>query len=132
MESRITIQWTETAKESLKSLPRKVRVGLLNKADDLMTGGDPRKYCKPLAGPLEGYYRIVYSRYRAIFTVEEEPLVSGDTLLHLKVIFIATGIRKEYDRNDVYRVALKLVTQVLPELPPPEIDEIEIREEDIE
>ena len=132
METRITIQWTETAKDALKSLPKKVRAGLLSKADDLATGGDPRKYCKPLTGPLDGYYRIVYSRYRAIFTVEEESLAGGDVLLHLKVIFIAAGIRKEYDRGDVYRVALKLVTQVLPELPPPEIDEIESHEKDPE
>jgi hypothetical protein len=46
----------------------------------------------------------------------------------LRVIFVAAGVRKEYDRNDIYRVALKLVTQVLPELPPPEIDELETRE----
>jgi hypothetical protein len=96
-----------------------------------MTCGDPRKCCKALKGPLEGYYRIVYSRYRAIFTVEEEILAGGDVLLHLKVIFIAAGIRKEYDKKDIYRVAMKLVKHVLPELPA-EIDEFELPKKDPE
>ena len=132
METRVTIQWTDTAKESLKRLPLKVRAGLLNKADELAGCGDPRKCCKALTGPLAGYYRIVYSRYRAIFSVEEEQLVSGDVLLHLRVIFIAAGIRKEFDRNDVYRVAVKLVEDVLPNLPPPSIEHFEVREKNAE
>ena len=114
MKSRITIQWTATAKESLESLPIKVQKGLLDKADELAASGDPRKHCKPLTGPLQGYYRITCGRYRAIFIVEEKKLSGGKVSLHLKVIFVIAGIRKEYDRNDVYRIALKLVTQVLP------------------
>ena len=117
MEVRVNIKWTETAKELLKNLPLKVRKGLFKKADKLANGTDPREYCKPLTGPLQGYYRIVYSRYRAIFTVTEETLASGDKLLHLNVIFIAAGIRKEMDKKDIYRLAHKLVEHVLPELP---------------
>jgi mRNA interferase RelE/StbE len=131
MESRITIQWTETAKQSLKSLPMKVRRGLLSKADELTQCDDPRKHCKPLTGPLQGYYRIVYSRYRAIFTVEEEVLADGRSQLHLKVIFVVAGARKEFDRNDVYKVALKLVEHVLPE-PRRDADKIEPRKKDPE
>lgn len=131
MESRTSIQWTETAKESLKRLPLKVRRGLLSKADELAQCEDPRKHCKPLTGPLQGYYRIVYSRYRAIFTVEEETLAGGRLQLHLKVIFVVAGARKEFDRNDVYKVALKLVEHVLPE-PPKESDEFEPRKKDPE
>ena len=59
----------------------------------------------------------MYSRYRAIFTVQEEVLADGDKLLHLNVIFIAAGIRKELDKKDVYKLAQKLVKHVLPELP---------------
>jgi mRNA-degrading endonuclease RelE of RelBE toxin-antitoxin system len=131
MELRVTIQWTDTAKESLKRLPPKVREGLLSKADELLECGDPRKCCKPLTGPLQGYYRIVYSRYRAIFTVEEKKLAGGKVLLHLRVIFVAAGIRKAFDRRDVYRVALKLVEDVLPQLPA-DMDEAEPREADAE
>ena len=129
MEVRVHIRWTETAKESLKGLPLKVRKGLLEKADELTEGPDPREWCKPLTGPLQGYYRIVYSRYRAIFSVKEEKLVNGDKLLHLDVIFIAAGIRKELDKKDVYRVAQKLVESVLPELSG-DIDEVELKEKD--
>ncbi|MGW8256637.1 MAG: type II toxin-antitoxin system RelE family toxin [Thermoguttaceae bacterium] len=117
MGARIRIQWTETAKESLRKLPLKVRKGLLHKADELTKGSDPRDRCKPLAGPLQGYYRIVYSRYRAIFCVKEEKLENEDTLITIRVIFIAAGIRKEMDKKDVYRIAQKLVENVLPELP---------------
>ena len=117
MEVRVHVRWTKTAKESLKGLPLKVRKGLLVKADELTNGTDPREWCKPLTGPLQGYYRIVYSRYRAIFTVKEEILASGDKLLQLNVIFIAAGIRKEMDKKDVYRLAQKLVEHVLPDLP---------------
>lgn len=117
MEVKVSLRWTTTAKESLKALPLKVREGLLRKADELVTSGtDPREWCKPLTGPLQGYYRIVYSRYRAIFTVEEETLADGGKLLHLNVVFVAAGIRKEYDKNDIYRVAMKLVEHVLPDL----------------
>jgi mRNA-degrading endonuclease RelE of RelBE toxin-antitoxin system len=127
MEVRVHVRWTETAKESLKGLPLKVRKGLLEKADELAEGPDPREWCKPLAGPLQGYYRIVYSRYRAIFSVKEEKLANGDKLLHLEVIFIAAGIRKEMDKKDVYRVAQKLVESVLPELSG-DSDEVELKE----
>ncbi len=117
MNVKVNVKWTKTAKESLKGLPSKVREGLLKKADELTNGTDPREWCKPLTGPLQGCYRIVYSRYRAIFTVREEMLAGGGKLLRLNVIFIAAGIRKEFDKNDVYRVARKLVEYVLPELP---------------
>jgi len=33
--------------------------------------------------------------------------------LHLKVLFVAAGIRKEHDKKDIYRVAEKLVRLVL-------------------
>ena len=131
MASRITIQWTKTAKDALADLPPKVRRGLLEKADGLAECEDPRTVCKRLIGPLEGYYRIVYSRYRAIFSVEEERIANGDLLLHLKVVFVAVGIRKELDRNDVYKVARKLIEDVLPTLSD-DIDELELRERDIE
>ena len=127
METKVRVRWTRTAKESLKGLPPRVREGLLKKADELTNGTDPREWCKPLTGPLQGYYRIVYSRYRAIFSVKEERLATGDQLLHLDVIFIAAGIRKELDKKDVYRVARKLVDYVLPELPE-DVDDAESKD----
>ena len=77
----------------------------------------------------QGYYRIVYSRYRAIFSVKEEKLASGDKLLHLKVIFVVAGIRKEFSKDDAYNLAAKLVKHVLPEISD-DIDEFELKEKE--
>ena len=107
--NRVRIQWTDTAKECLKKLPKKVQRGLLEKADELYACTDPREVHKPLTGPLQGYYRMTYSRYRAVYTVEEDEIANGDLLLRLTVLFVAAGIRKERSREDIYRVAQQLV-----------------------
>lgn len=107
--TRVTIQWTDTAFQQLKELPPKVRRGLLDKADELRICDNPRTRFKPLAGALQNYYRMCYSRYRAVFCVQEEELASGDKLVHLKVMFVAVGKRSERSRDDVYRVAEKVV-----------------------
>lgn len=112
MKYVVSIQWTETAKEGLRRLPKKVRQGLLDKADQLLRC-DPRTVSKPLVGPLHGYYRIVYGRYRAIYSVKEEKQARGKARLHLMVMFVAAGKRKEHDKQDIYRVAEKLVKLVL-------------------
>jgi mRNA interferase RelE/StbE len=105
---RVEIQWTATAVECLRKLPLKVRKGLLDKADELKKS-DPREASKPLVGPLANHYRIVYSRYRAVYRVDEERDKAGKTVLRLTVIFVAAGIRKEQSREDVYRLAEKIV-----------------------
>lgn len=112
MNFSVAILWTTTAKEGLKRLPKKVRKGLLDKADELLTT-DPRTASKPLTGLLQGYYRITYARYRAIYCVQEECLASGELRLRLIVTFVVAGIRKEHDKQDVYRVAERLVRLVL-------------------
>lgn len=109
MERRITIQWTDTAKKQLAELPPKVRTGLLDKADRLKECSDPKHAHKPLVGPLAGYNRITYARYRAIYGVEEEKLASGDVLVHIKIHFIAAGLRKERDPKDIYKIAEKMM-----------------------
>ena len=72
-------------------------------------GMDPRKVNKPLRGPLSGFYRITFSRYRAVYCVEEEELASGDVLVQIRVLFIIAGIRKERSREDIYKVAEQIV-----------------------
>ena len=118
---RVTIQWTETAKQGLAKLPRKVRKGLLEKADLLYECDDPSTAHKPLVGPLQGYYRIGYSRYRAIYSVEKDTLPNGDILVYIKIRFVVVGIRKEGDKRDVYNFALRLLD--LGVLEPDEDDE---------
>jgi len=106
---RISIQWTDTAIEGLRGLPPKVRRGLIAKGDELLRVPDPSKAHKALIGPLQGYFRITYSRYRAIYTVEREKTKSGAVVQRITVIFVAVGIRNEGDKDDVYRLAQRLV-----------------------
>ena len=108
-QRRVRIQWTTTALDALKSLPKKVQKGLVAKADELESCFDPRQCHKPLTGPLANFYRITYARYRAVYTVDEEELASGDVLVTYKVTFIACGKREEYSKDDVYKLAQKAV-----------------------
>lgn len=105
---RVIIQWTATARDGLAKLPQKVRRGILDKANELRQAHDPALVHKPLIGPLAGYYRITYSRYRAIYKVHREKLTSGEVLVNIHILFVAVGIRKEGDKKDVYRLAQKL------------------------
>jgi len=105
----ITIQWTDTARRSLASLPQKVRRGLLEKTDELLECSDPEEASKTLIGPLQGYYRITYGRYRAIYSVTEDRNAKNDVVIRIVIQFVATGIRKEGDKDDIYRFALKLL-----------------------
>lgn len=109
MNRRVVVQWTKTALDSLNTLPPKVRRGLWNKAGELRNATDHKTIGKPLVGPLEGYYRIVYSRYRAIYSYEEEKLVNGDSVLKITIRFVVVGMRKEEDKKDIYRFALRLL-----------------------
>ena len=105
-QPRIKIDWTETAKQSLKRPPAKVRRGLLEEADGLLTSTDPRSAPKPLTGPLSGCHRITYGRYRAIYTVRDD---GEGVSLTFVVIFVAAGIRRERSKDDIYRLAEKLI-----------------------
>lgn len=109
MKQRVVLQWTSTAKKQLAALEPKVRRGLLDKAEGLRTCSDPRSAYKPLVGPLAGFYRLTYSRYRAVYSIEEEKLASGDVLVKIWIQFVAVGIRKERDKNDIYKIAEKMV-----------------------
>ncbi len=120
MQRRVIVQWTDTAKKQLAALPRKVRRGLLDKAGALRECGDPREAHKPLVGPLSGYYRITYARYRAVYSAREEQIASGDVLVYVRVIFVAVGKRKERDAKDIYRIAEKMVNLGLVDLAPPD------------
>jgi len=109
MTHRIMVQWTETAKKQLAKLPVKVRLGILKKANALREHDDPSKAHRPLVGPLARHYRLTYGRYRAVYTIDEEKLAGGDILMRIIVTFIAVGKRKEHDRQDVYRIAERIV-----------------------
>lgn len=117
--TRVTVHWTQTAKDALLKLPKKVRKGLFEKANELRNCSDPQNAHKPLVGPLKGYNRITYDRYRAIYKCQSETLASGDVHVHIFVYFVAAGIRKEGDKKDVYQFAKRLLALgVLDGIPP--------------
>jgi mRNA interferase RelE/StbE len=121
---RVIIQWTTVARDGLAKLPKKVRRGILDKANEIRDAKNPSKLHKPLSGPLGRYYRITYSRYRAIYRVDREKLAGGDAIQKVYVLFVAVGIRNAGDKNDIYRLAQKLVEMgLIPETQEREGDE---------
>ncbi len=129
MDRKVVVQWTETAKEQLAKLPEKVRKGLLDKASRLRDADDPRDVHKALTGSLQGYYRITYARYRAVYTVEEQELADGSKLAFLRILFVVVGIRKERAKKDVYNVAKRIIKFGLGDEQIDE-DEIDIQDSD--
>ena len=79
---------------------RRIQVKLLERMTAL--AADPELQGKPLGDDLAGYrsVRAVGQRYRIIYRVERSEVV---------VMVVAAGIRKEGSREDVYRVAAKLI-----------------------
>jgi mRNA interferase RelE/StbE len=63
---------------------------------------DPGKQGKPLSGELAGYRRLraAGQRYRIIYQVDQGRIV---------VVVVATGLRKEVDKRDVYALAKRLI-----------------------
>ena len=79
---------------------RRIQVKLLERMTAL--AADPELQGKPLGDDLAGYrsIRTVGRRYRIIYRVERSEVV---------VMVVAAGIRKEGSRENVYRVAAKLI-----------------------
>lgn len=115
------MKWTRAAKEGLKGIPPKVREGLIKKIDQLYECEDQRIPNKPLIGTLLGYFRVSYSRYHAVYSVEEEHLANGDILVKSTILVVAIGKRKEHDKHDIYRLAQKLVEMGV--IDTPEVDD---------
>ena len=92
---------TPRARRMLEAIAdRRVREKLASTIDSLES--DPELRGKPLDGDLAGYcsVRAVGQRYRIICRVERFTVV---------VTVAAAGIRKERSRENVYRVAAKLI-----------------------
>jgi mRNA interferase RelE/StbE len=79
---------------------RRIQEKLLERMTAL--AANPELQGKPLGDDLAGYrsIRAVGQRYRIIYRVERSEVV---------VVVVAAGIRKEGSREDVYRVAAKLI-----------------------
>ena len=99
MAHKITL--TETAAEMLKAIPdRRIQRQLTARMRRLAE--EPEKQGSALRGPLAGYRscRAIGQRYRIIYKV------NGD---ELTVVVVATGIRKEGNRRDIYSLAQRLL-----------------------
>ncbi len=79
---------------------RRIQDRLLERMTAL--ANDPELQGKPLGDDLAGYrsVRAVGQRYRIIYRVERSIVT---------VVVVAAGIRKEGSREDIYRVAEKLI-----------------------
>ena len=84
----------------LEIADRRIQEKLLERMTAL--AADPELQGKPLGDDLAGYrsIRTVGQCYRIIYRVEQSAVV---------VVVVAAGIRKEGSREDVYRVAAKLI-----------------------
>ena len=95
------IALTPTAMRLLEGITdRRIREQIRNRIDGLAR--EPEQQGKPMRDELSGFrsLRAVGQRYRIIYRVDR-----GSVL----VIVIAVGLRKEGDRQDIYRLAQKLV-----------------------
>ena len=82
----------------LSESPRKAAKKIASKIDGLKS--DPAKQGKPLRDDLNGYRSIAAAgRYRIIYFVSEDDAI---------VTVVATGIRKDGDKSDVYELAAKI------------------------
>ncbi len=105
----MSVQWrielTSTAETLLRGIKdRRVQGQLLRRIERL--ADSPETQGKPLIGDLFGYYsvRAVKERYRILFKLRDDLVI---------VYVVAVGIRKEGDRNDIYRLAQRLFRQGL-------------------
>ena len=92
---------TPTAVKLLEAISdRRIREQIRDRIDGL--AHDPEQQGKPLRGELAGFrsLRVAGQRYRILYRVERTKVL---------VIVFAVGLRKEGDRDDIYRLAEKLI-----------------------
>ena len=92
---------TPTAVRLLEAITdRRIREQICTRIDDLTH--DPERQGKPMREELAGWrsVRAAGQRYRIIYRVDRQRVL---------VIVVAVGLRKEGDRQDIYRLAQKLV-----------------------
>ena len=98
--SAYSVRWTAQAMAMLKAIgDRRIQEVLFKRAGALAF--EPEKQGKPLIGELLGFrsVRAVGQRYRIIYRVERHKVL---------VLIVATGLRKEGSRSDIYVLAQKL------------------------
>ena len=81
-------------------MDRRLQEAIRDRIDGL--AHDPEKQGKPLLGELKGYrsLRAAGQRYRIIYRIHQE---------QIQVVVVATGIRREGHREDISRLAQRLL-----------------------
>ncbi len=104
MKRHPVILFTTEARASFEKLPPKVRQAFREKINALYGCDDPSKVHKPLVGSLAGLYSMKVSRYRGLYSVEEE-----GSKITITIRFIYFGARKGRERSDVYKMVQRLI-----------------------
>jgi len=100
-----TVVFTPLAEEMLEDVgDRRIQQKIVDTAQRLVN--EPEKQGKPMLGPLAGYrsLRAVGQRYRIIYRVQAHRVL---------VVVVGVGIRKEGDKQDIYRRLQKLIRMKL-------------------
>lgn len=84
---------------------RRVKERIRDRIDSLAL--DPNNIGKPLTAEPTGYGSIRAGRYRVIYRAEKE---------YVLVFVLASGIRKQADKQDMYSLAKKLIKAGLVEI----------------
>lgn len=101
MATHYRVRLTLTAQAMLEGITdRRVQGAIRDRIDGL--AHDPEKQGKPLLGELKGYrsLRAAGQRYRIIYRAKPA---------EVEVLVIAVGLRREQDREDLYRLAQRLL-----------------------
>lgn len=96
-----TVVFTPLAERMLEEISdRRIRQKIFETAQRLVN--EPEKQGKPMLGPLAGFrsLRAVGQRYRIIYKVQAHRIL---------VVVVGVGIRKEGDKQDIYRRLQKLI-----------------------
>ena len=95
------IVFTRTGFQTLEALSdRRIREQIRKRIDGL--AHEPEQQGKPLGGELAGLrsLRVSGERYRILYKVDRGTII---------VLIVAVGLRKEGDRQDMYRLAQRLI-----------------------
>lgn len=101
MATGYRVRLTPTAQAMLSAVKdRRVRQAIRDRIDGLAQ--DPEKQGKPLLGELRGLrsLRAIGRPYRIVYRVFQD---------RVEVIVVALGLRREGDRQDIYRLAQRLI-----------------------
>lgn len=101
MPLRYPVRLTPTGRSMLSAIKdRRVQEAVRDRIDGLAE--DPDKQGKPLLGELKGFrsVRAAGQRYRIIYRVHQG---------RVEVVVVAIGLRREGDRQDIYRLAQRLL-----------------------